>query len=187
MVSFIVFIPGIICMAAILRAGTRRAFLSVYLPVLLFLPAMFTVRLPHLPPLTFEDTTLLSLGIGMVLMDLSRWRFSRMDCWVALFIFTSAYCERIPWGTNGAFMVLITAILECWVPYMAGKLLVERPGMRVETVRRIVVLMAVASVLAMPEFFLKWNPYIHFWSHFFPGQWVNPADPTGVRSRWRSV
>src|SRR5271170_1591007 len=142
-------------MAAILRAGTRCGFLWVYLPVLLFLPDMFSVRLPHLPPLTFEDTTLLSLGIGMVLMDLSRWRFSRMDCWVALFIGTTAYCERIPWGTNGAFMVLITTILECWVPYMAGKLLVERPGMRVETVRRIAVLMAVASVLAMPEFFLK--------------------------------
>ncbi len=82
-------------------------------------------------------------------------------------------------GTNGAFMVLFTATLECWVPYMAGKLLVERPGMRVETVRRIVVLMAVASVFAMPEFLLKWNPYIHFWSHFFPGQWVGSATRQG--------
>jgi hypothetical protein len=162
-------------MVAIFRAGTQRAFLSVYLPVLLFLPDLFNVRIPHLPPLSFEDTTLLSLGIAMVLMDLSRWRFSRMDCWVALFIFTSAYAERIPWGTNGAFMFLITATLECWVPYMAGKLLVEQPGMRVETVRRIVVLMAVASVFAIPEFFLKWNLYIHFWSHFFPGQWVVSA------------
>jgi hypothetical protein len=178
-VSLVIFIPGIICMAAILSSGTRRAFLSVYLPVLLFLPSMFTLRLPHLPPLSFEDTTLLSLGIGMVLMDLSRWRFSRMDGWVALFIFTSAYCERIPWGTNGAFMVLITTILTCWVPYMAGKLLVEGPGMRVETVRHIAVLMAVASVLAMPEFLLKWNPYVHFWSHFFPGQWINPGSRQG--------
>jgi len=98
-----------------------------------------------------------------------------MDCWVALFIATSAYAERIPWGTNGALMILVTTILECGVPYMAGKLLVERPGMRVETVRRIAVFMAVASVLAIPEFFLKWNPYVHFWSHFFPGQWINPG------------
>src|SRR5271154_2377886 len=120
MVGLIIFIPGIICMAAILRAGTRYAFLSVYLPVLLFVPSMFNLRLPHLPPLSLEHTTLLSLGIGMVLMDLSRWRFSRTDCWVASFICTSAYCERIPFGTNGAFMVLITAILECGVPYMAG-------------------------------------------------------------------
>jgi hypothetical protein len=172
-VSLIAFIPGIICMAAILSSGTRRAFLSVYLPVLLFMPAMFTVRLPHLPPLSFQDTALLSLGIGMVLMDLSRWRFSRMDCWVALFIATSSYAERIPYGTNGAFLVLISTILACWVPYMAGKLLVERPGMRVETVGRIAVLMAVASVPAMPEFLLKWNAYTHFWSHFFPGQWLN--------------
>lgn len=171
----IVFIPGILCMAAILQGGTRRAFLSVYLPVLLFLPDGFNVRLPHLPPMSFEDTTLLSLGIGMILMDLSRWRFSRMDCWIALFICTSAYAERIPYGVNGAFMVLVTGILECWVPYMAGKLLLERPGMRVETVSRIAVLMALASIVAMPEFLLVWNPYIHLWSHFFPGQWINPV------------
>lgn len=177
--SLIVFIPGIICMAAILRAGTRRAFLSVYLPVLLLVPATFNVRLPHLPPLSFEDTTLLSLGMGMVLMDLSHWRFSRTDCWVALFIATSAYAERIPYGTNGAFLVLITTILTCGVPYMAGKLLVERPRMRVETVGRIAVLMAVASVLAIPQFFLKWNPYNRFWSRFFPGQWINTATREG--------
>src|SRR5271170_3166068 len=134
-------------MAAILRAGTRCGFLWVYLPVLLFLPDDFGVRLPHLPPLSFEDTTLLSLGIGMVLMDLSRWRFSRMDCWVAWFICSSAYCERIPYGTNGAFMVLIATIIECGVPYMAGRLLVEQPRMRVETVRQIAVWLAVASVL----------------------------------------
>jgi len=76
-------------------------------------------------------------------------------------------------------MVLITTILECGVPYMAGKLLVERPGMRVETVRRIAVLMAVASLFAMPQFFLKTNPYIYFWSHFFPGQWRNPVTRHG--------
>ena len=69
-------------------------------------------------------------------------------------------------------MILITTILECWVPYMAGKLLVERPGMRVETVRQIAVWLAVASVLAMPEVFLKFNPYVHFWNRFFPGQWI---------------
>ncbi len=172
-VSLIVFIPGIICMMAILRAGTRHAFLSVYLPVLLFLPSAFNIQLPHLPALSFEDTALLSLGVGMVLMDLSRWRFSRMDCWVALFIATTAYAEKIPWGVNGALLVLITAILECWVPYMAGRLLVEQPGMRVETVGRIAIWMGIASVLAIPEFFLKANPYTYFWSHFFPGQWTN--------------
>jgi hypothetical protein len=98
-----------------------------------------------------------------------------MDFWVALFIFTSAYAEATPWGVNGAFLFLMSAILECWVPYMVGKLLVERTGMRAETVRSIAVWMAVASVLAMPEFLLKWNTYIHFWSHFFPGQWRSPG------------
>jgi hypothetical protein len=42
--------------------------------------------------------------------------------------------------------------------------------MRIELVRRLVILLTITSLLAMPEFFLKWNPYINFWSHLFPGQ-----------------
>ena len=157
-------------MAVLFAAGGRRAFLSVLVPVLMFLPADFYLRIKHLPPLNFADTAFLSLGIYLVVMELPRWRFSRLDLWVTLFIFTSCYSERLNWGVNGAFLHLITTILECLVPYMLGKLLVEQPGMRVEIVKRLVILLAVASVLAMPQFFLKWNLYIHFWSHFFPGQ-----------------
>jgi hypothetical protein len=93
-----------------------------------------------------------------------------MDVWVLIFLFTSAYSERLPWGYNGAMLHFITVLLECIVPYMAGRALLEQPGMRIETVNLLIMLMAVASFLGMPQFVLKWNPYIHFWSHFFPGQ-----------------
>jgi len=113
---------------------------------------------------------LFSLGVGLVLKDIRRWRFSRMDCWIAMFVIAVSWCEHLPYGNTGALLALEGTILGCVVPYMLGKLLLERPGMREESVRRLIILVAVASVLAMPEFFLKWNPYIHFWSHFFPGQ-----------------
>jgi hypothetical protein len=136
-----------------------------------FVPTSFYARIQHLPTLSCEDVALLALGIGMVLKDIRRWRFSRMDCWMAMFVVAISWCEHLPWGNNGALLALEGTILECVVPYMLGKLLLEQPGMREKTVRRLITLVAVASVLAMPEFFLKVNLYAHFWGHFFPGQW----------------
>jgi len=178
---FIVLIPGILCIAAVFRSGTRNAFLAVLIPVLMFLPTAFVLQIQHLPALSFEDTALLSLGIGMLMTDVSRWRFSRMDCWVALFVVTASYSQMLPFGVNGLLLHLITIILEVWFPYMVGKLLVEQPGMRIGTIKRVVTLMAICSVLSMPQFFLRVNPHIRFWSHFFPGQWDLSLFQTQVR------
>jgi hypothetical protein len=162
-------------MAVILREGTRQAFLTVYLPVLMFIPTSFCLLILHLPPVSFVDTTLLSLAIGMILRDIRRWRFSLMDAWVILFLFSASYANTIPWGPYRACLQAINIALQCFVPYMAAKLLLEQPGMRAETVRRLVTLLAIACLIAMPEVILKANPYAHFWSHFFPGQW--PGSP----------
>jgi hypothetical protein len=161
-------------LTAVFRGGTRWAFLTVYLAVMSFIPTTFHARLQHLPPLSCEDMALFSLGIGLVLKDIRRWRFSRMDFWILMFVIALSWCEHLPWGNTGALEALEVMIMECLLPYMLGKLLLEQPGTREETVRRLIILTSVASVLAMPEFFLKWNPYIHLWSHFFPGQFQFP-------------
>jgi hypothetical protein len=171
--SIIVLIAGILCMKAVLDGGTRYAFLTVLLPVMMFIPADFNMRLPHLPPLSFEDMALMSLGVGMIFMDLPRWKFSRMDVWILVFLFTSSYSERIPWGYNGAFLHFVTVVLECMVPYIAGKLFLGLPGMRLKTINAMIVMLAIASAFAIPQCILKWNLYIHFWSHFFPGQFYD--------------
>ena len=43
------------------------------------------------------------------------------------------------------------------VPYMAGKLLIEQPGVRIEAIKRFVTLLAVVSVLSVAEFLKKAN------------------------------
>ncbi len=54
---------------------------------------------------------------------------------------------------------------------MAGKVLLGDPGTRFETMKRFVVLVSIASVLGMYEYFFKTNPYREFWGRFYPGQW----------------
>jgi len=171
-VALIVLIFGIWCLVAVFRFGTARAFLTVVLPVMMFAPCYFFLRLPHLPPLSIEDAIFGALGIGMLIYEVRRWRFTTLDLWIAVFICTAGYSERIPWGTNGAWLRFATAILECLVPYMAGKLLLERPGMRLKSIQTLVRFMTIACIFAIPQFFSKNNLYIYFWEHFFPGQWL---------------
>jgi hypothetical protein len=179
--NYIILIPGLLCMVAVFRWGTKDAFLKVVLPVLMLLPLNYKLAIPHLPPLSFADTALLSLGIGMLAKDGSRWRFSRMDLPVGLFMFTNVYSLQRPFGINGSFLHLISMFLVCWFPYMAGKLLIEQPGMRVEAVKRLVSLMAIASIFAMPEYLVKVNPYIYFFGRFFPAQWQPTYAVTQIR------
>lgn len=165
---YITLIPGILCILALLRGGSRSAFLNVFLPVLLLLPTNFFLQITHLPNLAFIDVTALVLGAGMLLSDLPRWRFSRMDIYVAVFIFSCGYSE---WVHYAAWRAGALAVLEGLVPYVAAKSFLGDPRTSKATVLRFASLVAAASVVGMSEFVVKNNPYKYFWSHFYPGQW----------------
>ena len=172
----IVLIPGLLCIFALLRGRTKAAFLEVLIPVLVMLPTDYFWRAPHLPPISFVEAALFPLGIGMLLMDTSRWKLTRTDFWMVLFVFSNIYpqfrdrCKggicTADWAL-GLFATVTTAV----VPYMAGKLVVEQPGVRRETIRRLSWLLSIISVLSIPEFFTRDNLFRHVWLKFFPDQW----------------
>jgi len=166
--TYITLIPGLVCIFMLLRSGTRSAFLNVFLPVLLLLPTNFFLEITHLPRLTFVDLCLLPLGLGIVAMDLPRWKFSRMDLYVGVFIFSCGYSE---WIHYAAWRAGALAVMEGLVPYMAAKLLLSQERTQFETIKRFALLVACASTLGMYEFVFKTNPYTYFWSHLYPGQW----------------
>ncbi|MBS1799377.1 MAG: O-antigen ligase family protein [Acidobacteria bacterium] len=164
-------IPGIICIIVLLRSKTQDALLDVVLPVLLLVPVDFYLRIRPLPPLNMIDAVLLPLGIGMLIRDLPRWRFSRADLWLAIYIFSYGYADRRMGQSTASifrwFIVLTTGL----VPYMAGKLLIEQNGIRAKTVKRFISLLCIASIFSMYEYVKESNPFQYFWGHFYPGQW----------------
>jgi hypothetical protein len=165
---YVTLIPGLLCIAAILKWGTHRAFLNVVLPALLLLPCNFFLEITHLPHLDFLDVTLLPLGFAMLVMNIPEWRFSLTDLLVLVFVFSCGYSE---WTHFGFWRTGALAIIEGLFPYMAGKLLMVQPGMGLRTTRRFIVLLAFSALFAMPEFFFRKNPYDSFWIRFYPGQW----------------
>jgi O-Antigen ligase len=169
--SYVILIPGILCIIALIRGNTQRVFLDLFIPVMMLFPLSYVLKIPHFPSLDFLTALTLPLGIAMFFGDFSRWKISRTDIWIALFIFTAIYVDYKAGRTIDAIFVLFSHFTGVIVPYMAGKLLVERPGNRIATIRGYVTLLAFVSVFMMLEFFTKINVFRVLWNKFFPEQW----------------
>lgn len=176
----ITLIPGLICILVMLRQKTQGAFLNVFLPVLLLIPVDYFLRLPNLPPINIVDAVLVPLGMGMIIMDLPRWRFSRVDIWMLLFVFTTGYTEYRAGLTSASILTYFISITTGLFPYMAGRLLIEQTGLRTKTIQRFVSLLFFAAIFSTYEYVRKSNPYQYIWSHFYPGQWSGWA----TQIRW---
>jgi len=176
-VDLIILIPAVACWVALARGSVRSAFLNVYIPVVLLLPEYFTLRFPHLPPLSFADAAILPLFLALCLKELRRWRFSWMDLLVFLFALSVGISEGLstvladgtwrklfladgePLDTNFANggLMLFAELTTVVVPYMLGKLLIEQGGAedepaRIPLVRRMVVLLAIVAGISVIDF-----------------------------------
>ncbi len=166
----IILLPMIVCIVALFRRPLSQVFLGVYLPVLLLLPTYFFYKPPNLPPINASEAVLLPLGAAMAYRLLPQWKLTTTDLWMALFLASSAVFHFVTHdGTIGWFN-LFHNVCQALVPYMMGKLLIEQSGIRTETVRRVVTLIAACSVLSLFEYVRGRNPFAMLWSRFFPDQ-----------------
>jgi hypothetical protein len=203
--ELVILIPALACWVALARGPIRRAFLNVYLPSVLLLPQYYSVRFPHLPPLTFADAAILPLCAALWVKELRRWRFDWMDLCVVLFAASAGLSEGLStalangtWrnflAPNGPPVVTNLAnggleffqcICDMVAPYMLGKLLIERQEpnelpARKRTVRRIVVLLAIVAAFSVYDFFTGKSLWQTIGRHVFPDQIVG----WGVQMRW---
>lgn len=198
--DLIILLPVAVCWCVLARRSARHALVYVYLPVVLMLPGYYVLKLPHLPPVTFNDAVILPLGAAMVATEMRRWRLAWMDLWVFLFALSAALSEglstELAYGgwvrlfsadsaastilgyniNNGVFefFAVLTTIL---LPYMAGKLLVEnrtldgRP-MRKAVIRQMVGLLAVVAAISTIDFISAKNSWQRLFHTIFPDQAV---------------
>ena len=175
--DLIILIPALACWVALARGTVRSAFVNVYIPVVLLLPLDFTLRFPHLPPLSFADAAILPLLLALCLTEVRRWKFSWMDLLVILFAFSVALSEALSnaladgtWKklfladgarvdanfANGGLM-LFAELTTVVAPYMMGKMLLEQgradeAPARIPLVKRMAVLLAVVAGISVIDF-----------------------------------
>jgi hypothetical protein len=202
--ELIILLPAVACWVALARGPIRRALLNVYLPVVLLLPQYYSIRFPHLPPLTFADAAVLPLGAALWVKEIRRWRFEWMDVFVLLLVVSAALSEGLSaaladgtWKqllavnnrpvegnlANGGLQ-LFQGLCTMVLPYMLGKLLIEQGAeghpARKRVVRRIAVLLAVVAGIGVFDFLSGKSIWQRVGRHLFPDQLVGWP----VQTRW---
>jgi hypothetical protein len=136
--SFLLLIPGCISLYFVLRGRVETAFLSVYLPSLLLLAQDYSVRLPHLPPFSAAEYTLIPIGVVALIRHLKGGSFRLMDVLILLFwvsyLITEILHEPV---MNDGLLSAAGMFVSQVLAYVAGRQLIE-PDLRFKTVRRFV-------------------------------------------------
>ena len=168
--EIIILVPFIVCTVALFRDSVQKAFLNVYLPIFMLFPIYYFWKVEALPPIDFSEAMLVPLGVAIAIKELPRWRFSMMDVFVGIFIFTTAYADALNDQDTAAKFQLFSNIVIAAVPYAAGKLLMEKDQARNKMLRRIVFCLFLASLISVYEYRMGQNPFTLLWARFFPDE-----------------
>jgi hypothetical protein len=139
MLSILILIPGFVSLYYVIRQRVDIAFLWVYLPCLLLLPDYYAYRLPHLPPFSAAQASVIPIAIAVLAQSFSRWKLSRMDVWVVLFVGSLVASETLRERVfNDGVFLAISGIISMLLPYIVGRQLIE-PHLRLQTVKNWVI------------------------------------------------
>ena len=83
--GFLPILPALLAAYVALRYSPARAYLQVYIPVLLLLPMYYRWVLPVLPDPTFEQATILPIAAVFLWRHAAQWRFSFTDLLIVSF------------------------------------------------------------------------------------------------------
>src|ERR1700760_4809673 len=150
--SIVLLLPGLVSLYFVIRGQAEKAFLRVYLPTLLLLPAYYSCRLPHLLPVTAAEAAMLPLAFGAIFRPHPGFRFCRVDLWFTLYMVSYALSELLREHVmSDGIMAFLSGILGMAFPYLVGRLLIE-PHLRLQTVKTIVILILCMTLFGLYEF-----------------------------------
>ena len=149
--TLLLLIPGLVCLFLVLRGRIETAFLSVYLPCLLSLPGDYSLRIPHLPPISVAEFALIPLGVVGIIRLIRSGSFALMDLLVLLYTASIGLSEILHAPLiNDGILTAIDTFTSIFLGYVAGRTLIE-PDLRLATVRRFVVLVLLDGIPGLWE------------------------------------
>lgn len=160
--QYIFLLPLFISLVYIALDKRDKAFLNVYLPCLILLPTYYNVRLPHLPPISPASAALIPIGVSLLFLPKTRWRFRRLDLWVVLFMVSIGISETIrEYNPKDGMVIWMQDFIEMFLAYVAGRQIIE-PELRMETIKRIIFLVLAQAPIALYEYRFGQNLYMKY-------------------------
>jgi hypothetical protein len=157
--SLLVLVPSLICLFFVLRGRVDTALLYVYLPAVFLLPESFSIRLAHMPEVSIAEIAVIPLGAVALYRLAQRGQPVLMDFLVALFVMSVTVTEVLnEHVTKDGICIAAISFLSMFLPYAIGRTLIE-PGLRLATVRRIVILVLLLGLPGIFEWRMGRNLY----------------------------
>jgi O-Antigen ligase len=157
--SMLVLVPCLICLYLLIRGRAETAFLWVYLPIMILFPQAFSIRLPHLPDTSIAELTLFPLGMVAFYRLIKQGRPVPMDFLVGGFLIsltvTEVFNEHV---TKDGIFIALLSFNSFFLPYAIGRTMIE-PGLRLATVKRLVILFLLLGLPGVFEWRMGHNLY----------------------------
>src|SRR5438132_152252 len=150
--EFLAGIPGVISAYVALTKSPERAFLDVYLPVVLILPDYYRWVLPGLPDPTFSEAAILPIAAIFFIKHRPTWKFSVTDFIVLGYAACVGYSEYLNAGYADAQNLMFDMSASVVLPYALAKTMIEPLGLRVQFAKRMVFLLFIVSMISVFEF-----------------------------------
>jgi hypothetical protein len=167
--GFLPIIPAIIAAYIAIKHSPARAYLQVYIPVLLLLPMYYRWVLPVLPDPTFEQATILPIAAVFLWRNGKRWKFSFGDFLIVAFAGCVGLSEFLNTNYYEAQNLMFDMVASVVFPYMLTKGLIEPQQLSVPLAKKMVMMFFIVSILSVYEFRMGLTPWLLL-RRFYPSQ-----------------
>jgi hypothetical protein len=178
--SAIILLPLFFCIWTVQRKSVADAFLDVWLPCLMLLPTYFFFRPKHLPPLIFTDMAAIPIFFAMLVLYAKTWTWRAMDFFLLAYLTIYFIAETRNSGPAVGWLQIYGELTGVLFPYMCGRLLLERPGVRSRFLQRFLILLSVITLLSVWDFVAGVSIFQRFFGWFFPGE----VSGWPIQTRW---
>ena len=170
MLSYITYLTGIWVYYVAQNQSITKAFIWVYIPVLLLLPDYYHAITPGLPDPNFNQTASVALFAAFLMQGAPGYRFSYTDLVVGFYAFAVSYSEFLASGYSDAQNLMFTELTSVLFPYVFAKSLIEPFNLRYDFAKSIVLCLSFVFVMNLYENKMGSNLWQVFLGSFFPGQ-----------------
>ena len=149
--TLIIAIPGLIALIECLRRGPEKAFLNVYLPVLLLLPEY------HYWPISgqfhYADTAILPIAAFLLFQSKPKMRWNSIDVLVLGYLAITVVAEGMNEGYKlGSQNLALQELPSMILPYFVAKHMFRQPQFAVDAAKRVAALLAFVAIVSVYEF-----------------------------------
>jgi len=162
-------IPGLVALIECIRRGPEKAFLNVYMPVLMLLPQQY--YWPISGQYHFADTAILPIAVFLLFQSKLKWQWSSIDLLVMAYVAMTVVAEGMhkgyKLGSQNLFLQELPSIL---LPYFAAKHVVRQPQFAVDVAKRVAVSLTIVGIVSVYEFRMGRDLFTPFFDAIFGGE-----------------